>query len=67
MKSYSDEILTKDQLPKPDKLLHISAILSLICISISTIILILIIYGIYHYDLIHFMDNLQTFLKCPKK
>lgn len=67
MKAYSDELLTKDQLPQPDKLVRISAILSLIFIGISTIILIVFAYGIYHYDVIHFMDSLQIFLKCPKK
>lgn len=66
MKSYSDEIVTKEQI-KPDSIIKISSILSLICIGISTIILIVFVYGIYHYDVIHFMDSLKVFLECPKK
>lgn len=67
MRSYSDEIVTVQQLPKPDKVIKISAILSLIFIGISTIILIGFAYGVYHYDLIHFMDKLDAFLTCNKK
>lgn len=67
MKSYSDEIVTKEQLPPKDNLIRISAILSLVCIGIMTILSIVFAYGVYHYDVIHFMDNLNTFLNCPKK
>ena len=63
MKSYDSTAVAV----QPDKLLRISAIISLICIAISTIIISLIGYGIYHYDVIHFMDSLQVFLQCPKK
>jgi hypothetical protein len=67
MKSYSNEIVTKEQIPQPDKLVRINAILSLFLIAIITIILLVFVYGIYHYDMIHFMDSLQVFLTCPKK
>lgn len=62
-----DEIVTKTQIPTSDKLVRINSILSLILITIIAIILSVLAYGVYHYNVIHFMDSLQMFLTCPKK